>query len=63
MAQPNNKKQNVVETTSCKEAVLFNSDALSKVISYLPSIDVLNLALTCKRFGVSNIDEQSVISN
>jgi len=48
------KKQKVVETTSCKESVLFNSDTLSKIISYLPSVDVLNLALTCKRFGVSN---------
>ena len=34
-----------------EEEVLFNSDTLSKVISYLPSVDVLNLALTCKRFG------------
>ena len=37
-----------------KEAVLFNSDTLSKIILYLPSIDLLNLALTSKRFSVSN---------
>ena len=34
------------------DAVLFNSDTLSKIISYIPSIDVLNLALTCKGFGI-----------
>ena len=61
MEQPT-KKHKVEETSNnCKEAVLFNSDTLTKIISYLPSIDVLNLALTCKRFGVSNTDEQSVI--
>ena len=62
MDQPNNKKQKVVETSACKEAVLFNNDALSKVISYLPSIDVLNLALSCKRFTSSDTnDELSLI--
>ena len=62
MDQPN-KKQKVEEMTSYKEAVLFNSDTLSKIISYLPSVDVLNLAITCKRFGISNTksDEQSLI--
>ena len=62
MEQPT-KKQKVEETTSSTEAVLFNSDALSKIISYLPSVDVLNLALTCKRFGVSNTtgDKQTLI--
>ena len=40
--------------TFCKEEVLFNSDTLPKIISYLPSIDLLSLALTCKRFGVSS---------
>jgi len=44
-----------------EEAVLFNGDTLSKIISYLPSIDLLNLALTCKRFGVSNNDDDSII--
>ena len=50
------KRQKVEETTSYKEEVLFNSDALSKIISYLTSIDLLNLALTCKRFGVYDTD-------
>jgi len=52
------KRQKVEETTSYKEEVLFNSDALSKIISYLPSVDLLNLALTCKRFGISNTDDE-----
>jgi len=50
-----------VEETTTVEEVLFNSDTLSKVISYLPSIDLLNLALTCKKFGVSNTDDGSII--
>ena len=44
-----------------EEEVLFSIDTLSKVISYLPSIDVLNLALTCKRFGLSNTNDDSII--
>jgi len=57
-----NKRQKVGDSTSSyKEEVLFNSDTLSKIISYLPSVDVFNLAITCKRFGVSNNDELSVI--
>jgi len=47
------KEVKVQETVICKDAVLFNSDTLSKVISYLPSIDLLNLALTCTRFSAS----------
>ena len=50
------KRLKVAETTSYKEEVLFNSDTLSKIISYLTSIDLLNLALTCKMFGVYNTD-------
>jgi len=64
MIHPHNKQQNSVNgdsTTTYKEEVLFNSDTLSKVISYLPSVDVLNLAITCKRFGISDVDEQSLI--
>jgi len=62
MVHPNYKKQKVGDSTSIyKEEVLFNSDTLSKVISYLPSIDLINLALTCTRFGISNNDELSVI--
>lgn len=55
------KRQKVYEVETGKEAVLFNSDTLSKIISYLPSIDLLSLSLTCKRFGVSDDDELSVI--
>jgi len=47
--------------TSSKEAVLFNSDTLSKIISYLSSIDVLNLALTCTKFSVSKLTVESLI--
>ena len=64
MVQPT-KKQKAGEISSELE-VLFNSDTLSKIISFLPSFDVLNLAVTCKRLGVSttttdNNDEQSLI--
>lgn len=38
---------------SVVEVVLFSSDTLSRIITYLPSVDVLNLALTCTRFSVS----------
>jgi len=56
------KKQKVDDNNiTYKEEVLFNSDTLSKIISYLPSKDVLNLALTCMRFGVSNDDDESLI--
>ena len=49
------------ETATCKEVVLFNSDTLSKTISYLPSIDVLSLAITSKRFSISDNNELSLI--
>jgi len=62
MEQPT-KKQKVEEINNCKEAVLFNSDALSKVISYLPSVDALNLGFTCTRYGLlnTNDDKRSLI--
>ena len=52
------KKQKFGDSTSIysKEEVLFNADTLSKIISYLPSIDILSLALTCKKFGISSED-------
>ena len=51
------------KTNNCKEVVLFNSDTLSKIISYLSSsVDLLNLALTCKRFGISNNDDDETSS-
>ena len=43
------------------EAILFNSDTLTKVITYLPSVDLLNLALTCQRFGSHPDDELSLV--
>ena len=39
-----------------KEEVLFKPDTLSRIISYLPSVDLPNLALTSKRFCSSNDD-------
>lgn len=63
MVHPN-KQQNSVNgdsTTTYKEEVLFNSDTLSKIISYLPSVYTFNLAITCKRFGISNTNDDSII--
>jgi len=57
------KRQKVDETTSYKEEVLFNSDTLSKIISYLPSVDILSLALTNKKFGVYNNDGLSLVED
>ena len=39
------------------ESVLFNSDSLFKIASYLPADGLLNLALTCTRFGVAPLPE------
>jgi len=47
------QKQGVSSQTSCIELVLFNSDSLFKIASYLPATDLLNLALTCRRYGMS----------
>lgn len=55
------KRQKVNEMETGEEAILFNSDTLSKIISYLPSVDLLNLALTSTRLGISNNNEQSLI--
>jgi len=55
------KKKKDKGKNGVEEEVLFSIDSLSKIISYLPSIDVLNLALTCKRFGVSNTNDDSII--
>ena len=54
------KRQKVDNIATYKEEVLFNSDTLSKIISCLSSLDLLNLALTSKRFGVSNTDDDSI---
>jgi len=42
------------------ESVLFNSDSLFKIASYLPATDILSLALTCKRFGVAAESDDNV---
>ena len=47
--------QKIEECTSCMESVLFNSDSLFKIASYLPADGLLNLALTCTRFGIAPI--------
>ena len=47
------KRQKTEECTSCMESVMFNSDSLFKIASYLPAEGLLNLALTCQRFGVA----------
>jgi len=64
MIQPMKKQKVEGDSITHKEEVLFNSDTLSKVISYLPSVDVLNLALSCKRLGSATTnDEQSLIED
>jgi len=45
---------------SSSELVLFNSDSLFKIASYLPATNLLNLALTCKRFGVAAENDNNV---
>lgn len=54
------KEETDTSSPTC-DAVLFNSDTLSKVISYLPSIVLLNLALTCTRFSTNHIIKPSLI--
>ena len=38
------KRQKIEECTSCVESVMFNSDSLFKIASYLPANSFLNLA-------------------
>ena len=47
------RRQKVEECTSCMESVMLNNDSLFKIASYLPADGLLNLALTCKRFGIA----------
>ena len=56
MALTNNvaKRQKTEECKSCMELVLFSSDSLFKIASYLPADGLLNLALTCRRFGIGD---------
>ena len=55
------KKQKVEDDSASlfKEEILFNTDTLPKIISYLPSNDLLNLALTCRRFGSAPIADDN----
>ena len=62
MALTNNvvKTQKVEECMHIMlESVMFNSDALFKIASYLPVEGLLNLALTCRRFGVAPLPESN----
>lgn len=63
MDRPNKKQKVGDDTSTYKEEVLFNSDTLSKIICYLPSVDVFNLALTCKQFGISTNEKPSLIED
>ena len=65
MVQTSNvaKRQKVEECTSCmdmEESVMFNSDSLFRIASYLSADGLLNLALTCQRFGIGG-DSLSLI--
>ena len=51
------KRQKIDECTSCMELVMFNSDSLFKIASYLPADGLLNLALTCRRFGAAPLSD------
>ena len=46
------KRQKVKECASCMESVMFNSDSLVIIASYLPAEGLLNLALTCRQFSI-----------
>ena len=51
------KSNDVEECTSCMESVLFNSDSLFKIASYIPAEGLLSLAMTCRRFGGAPLPE------
>ena len=59
-------KRQKTEESSCVESVLFNDDSLFKIASYLPADGLLNLALTCTRFGAptrsSEVGDDSSLS-
>ena len=60
MVQTSNiaKRQKAEECTSCcMESVMLNSDSLFKIASYLPADGLLNLALTCRRFGIAPVSD------
>jgi len=55
------KMQKIEECTSFMESVMFNNDSLFKIASYLPADGLLNLALTCTRFGIGDDDSLSLV--
>ena len=55
------KRQKTEECTSSVESIMFNSDSLFKIASYLPADGLLNLALTCRRFGIGDGDSLSLV--
>ena len=52
-------KRKKTEGLSCIQSVMFNSDSLFKIASYLPAEGLLNLALTSRRFGVAPLPESN----
>ena len=56
------KRQKVEECKPCMESVLFNHDSLFKIASYLPADGLLNLTLTCTRFGIAGDDDHDNLS-
>ena len=55
------KRQKTEECTLCMESVIINSDSLFKIASYLPADGLLNLALTCTRFGIGGDSSLSLV--
>ena len=53
--------RNVEECKLCMDSVLFNSDSLFKIASYLPADGLLNLALTSRRFGIGGDSSLSLV--
>ena len=53
-------KQGASSQTSCIDLVLFNTDSLFKIASYLPATDLLNLALSCRRYGMAAEGDDSL---
>ena len=57
------KRQKIEECKPCMESVMFNSDSLFKIASYLPADGLLNLALTCRRFGIAQLPDSECDSS
>ena len=57
------KRQKIEECKPCMELVMFNSDSLFKIASYLPADGLLNLALTCRQFGIGDDSSLSLVED